>query len=164
MNDDETVSRSEQQTETTWVRLGHASLDTKRADAFLRSPRAGGICLFAGTTRRQGVAESPTTHLAFEAYEPMALKEMRRLVEKAQARWPSLERLVLLHRLGGVPLEEASVITGATAPHRDVAFAACRFLIDRLKERVPIWKREHYADGRARWIEGDAPPNEQDAG
>lgn len=157
------MSNSELRTETAWVRLGRERLDTEKADAFLRTPRAGGICLFAGTTRQQGAEPSPTTHLEFEAYETMALREMERLVGETRARWPALERAVLLHRLGTVPLEEASVITGASAPHRKAAFAACRFLIDRLKEQVPIWKREHYADGRARWIEGRTFAEEQDA-
>ena len=155
------MEKSKAKTESTWTGLGQEPLDVRAADAFLRTPEAGGICLFAGTTRRQGAGDSPTTHLEFEAYEAMALKEMQRLVEEARRQWPDLQRVVLLHRLGDVPLEEASVITGASAPHRKEAFAACRFLIDQLKEQVPIWKREHYADGRARWIKGHVPAGEQ---
>ena len=154
---------SKVKTESTWAGVGQEPLDMQAADAFLRAPEAGGVCLFAGTTRRQGAGDSPTTHLEFEAYEAMALQEMQRLMGEAQRQWPDLQRTVLLHRLGDVPLEEASVVTGASAPHREGAFAACRFLIDRLKEQVPLWKREHYADGRARWIKGRVPASEQES-
>ena len=155
------MGKSEVKTESIWVRLDREPLDVAAADAFLRAPEAGGVCLFAGTTRRQGAGASPTTRLEFDAYEAMALQEMQRLAETARQRWPALQRAVLLHRLGDVPLEEASVVTGASAPHREEAFAVCRFLIDRLKEQVPLWKREHYADGRARWLEGTVPASGQ---
>ena len=74
-----------------------------------------------------------------------------------QTRWP-VERVCLLHRLGIVPPAEASVVVGVATPHRADAFAACRFLIDTLKQQVPIWKREVYADGSTEWVEGSAPP------
>ena len=81
----------------------------------------------------------------------MAEREMARLCTEALGRWP-LERACLLHRLGEVPVAEASVIVGASSPHRAAAFEACRWLIDSLKETVPIWKREHYADGSVEWV------------
>ena len=139
-----------------WFLLGHDPLDVGAAFAFLQTPTAGGIDLFVGTTR-QWTAGKETVRLEYDCYEAMALKEMARLAKEAQARWP-VERVCLLHRLGVVPPAEASVVVGVATPHRADAFAASRFLIDTLKQHVPIWKREVYADGSTEWIEGPAPP------
>lgn len=139
-----------------WFLLQHEPLDVGAAFTFLRTPKAGGIDLFVGTTR-QWTADKETVRLEYDCYEAMALKEMERLAEQAQARWP-VERVCLLHRLGIVPPAEASVVVGVATPHRADAFAACRFLIDTLKEQVPIWKREVYADGSTEWVEGPTPP------
>ena len=138
-----------------WIQLQRGRLDVGAANAFLRTPAAGGIVLFTGTTR-QWTDGRETAELKYEAYEAMALKEMQRLAETARAKWP-VEKVALLHRLGVVPLAEASVICGTATPHRTAAFEACRFLIDALKEHVPIWKREVYADGRTEWVRGAAP-------
>ena len=139
-----------------WFLLRHEPLDVGAAFTFLQTPNAGGIDLFVGTTR-QWTADKETVRLEYDCYEAMALKEMERLAEQAQARWP-VERVCLLHRLGIVPPAEASVVVGVATPHRADAFAACRFLIDTLKQQVPIWKREVYADGSTEWVEGPTPP------
>jgi molybdopterin synthase catalytic subunit len=144
-----------------WLRLQEASLDLGTALSFLHVPRAGGIGFFVGTTRQfteVGGQIQETARLDYEAYRPMALTELQRLTEKARDQWPSLERLTIFHRLGTVPVAEASVAVGAAAPHRAEAFAAARFLIDTLKEQVPIWKRETFSDGETEWVEGDALP------
>lgn len=146
-----------------WVRLQRAPLDSSQALRFLRGPRAGGIGFFLGVTRRftekKGGDERETTRLDYEAYRPMALRELERLAGAARERWPSMRRAVLFHRLGPVPPAEASVAVGAATPHRAEAFAAARFLIDTLKEQVPIWKREHLSSGEVEWVEGGALPN-----
>ena len=139
-----------------WLLLQHEPLDVGAAFTFLQTPKAGGIDLFVGTTR-QWTADTETVRLEYDCYEAMALKEMERLAEEAHARWP-VERVCLLHRLGVVPPAEVSVVVGVATPHRADAFAACRFLIDALKQQVPIWKREVYADGSTEWVEGPAPP------
>jgi molybdopterin synthase catalytic subunit len=135
------------------IELGTQPLDIGAAAAFLQVPEAGGVALFVGTTRRW-TGERETARLEYECYEPMARKEMEALAGEAGRRWP-VQRVVLLHRLGVVPLAEASVVVGVSTPHRADAFEACRFLIDRLKQRVPIWKREVYADGTTAWVEGE---------
>ena len=132
-----------------WVALSDAPLPVGEAYRFLTHPGAGGVALFVGTTRRW-TGERETRHLDYEAYEPMALGEMARLCAAARARW-ALTRACLLHRLGTVPVAEASVIAGASAPHRAEAFEAARWLIDELKASVPIWKREVFADGSTEW-------------
>jgi molybdopterin synthase catalytic subunit len=95
--------------------------------------------------------------LEYEAYEPMAVDELHRVAVAARAQWPSLHRVVLLHRLGEVPVGEASVIVVASSAHRRAALDAVAFCIDRLKETVPIWKKEVYADHAASWKANAAP-------
>lgn len=138
-----------------WIEIQEAPLEVAVAFAFLQTKRAGGIDVFIGTTR-QWTGEDETVRLEYEAYRPMALGEMRKIAGEAAGKWP-LFKVCLVHRLGVVPAGEASVIVGVAAAHRREAFAACRFLIDTLKARVPIWKREVYRDGREEWVQGSTP-------
>lgn len=134
----------------TWVGISDAIIPSQDALTFLSHPNAGGTALFIGTTRQKtGALE--TKYLFYEAYVPMALAEMKQLSIIAKERWPIL-RLVLLHRLGEVAITDTSVLIGVATPHRDAAFAACRWLIDNLKETVPIWKKETFYDGTSIWV------------
>lgn len=145
-----------------WTGLTDGPLPAEAALAFLvpsdRQPGAGtvgGTCLFLGTTRRwTGTDETPSLH--YEAYHAMAEAELARLAEAAAERW-DLVRVVALHRTGRVPAPEASVVCAASAPHRADAFAACRWLIDTLKQDVPIWKQETRADGSRAWVQPETP-------
>jgi molybdopterin converting factor subunit 1 len=109
----------------------------------VRDPRAGAVVTFLGVTR-----EVP--ELEYEAYAPMAVAEMRRVASELCAEVPGI-RLAVLHRVGMLEVGESAVVCAASAPHRGEAFRACRALIDRVKERVPIWKREHGPEG-AYWV------------
>ena len=142
--------------DTRWIELRTEPLDVGGAFSFLQTARAGGIDIFVGTTR-QWTGTKETVHLEYDCYRTMALKEIARLADEASGRWP-VKRLCIHHRLGVVPLAEASVLIGVSTPHRKGAFEACRFLIDSLKRQVPIWKRECYADGTNEWIGGPEPP------
>lgn len=135
-----------------WVQLSREPIDIAEAYQFLQTPAAGGLALFIGTTR-QWISGQETLSLTYEGYESMALKEMHRLLDVAVNRWP-IHRACLLHRLGEVPLAEASVLVGIATSHRPEAFEACRYLIDQLKVQVPIWKQERLADGQKIWVEG----------
>ncbi|HEY8552387.1 MAG TPA: molybdenum cofactor biosynthesis protein MoaE [Thermaerobacter sp.] len=116
----------------------------------------GAVVLFVGITRRF-TGERETRRLEYEAYLPMAAEELARIGAEAEARWPGV-RVAIGHRTGPVAIGEASVVVAAAAPHRPDAFAAARYAIDELKVRAPIWKREHYADGRVEWVGvGTAP-------
>ncbi len=113
--------------------------------ALVQGPGRGGICTFTGTVRDHFEGR-PVLRLEYEAYESMALSEMGRLCDEIEARWPGVA-IAMHHRLGTLEIGEAAVIVAAGAPHRDAAFAACRYGIDELKERVTIWKKEVHADG-----------------
>lgn len=112
-------------------------------------PGAGATVTFAGTTRRDNAGRK-VTRLEYEAYEPMALLEMHKLAREAGQRWP-IVRIAIRHRIGAVDIGETSVAIAVSAAHRGAAFDACRFAIDRLKETVPIWKKEFFEGGEI-WI------------
>ena len=122
--------------------------------AAVADPDHGGTAAFVGTTRREG-ADREVAELYYEAYEELALSEMAAVAEAA-ARFGA--RVAVAHRVGRVAVGEASVAVAASAGHRPAAFAACRYVIDELKRRAPIWKQTVYADGEASWIDGCAAP------
>jgi molybdopterin synthase catalytic subunit len=119
------------------------------AIAHVRDAAAGGLCVFLGVVRNQNEGR-PVVKLEYEAYEPMAVAETRRIAHELLQEMPTV-RLAVLHRIGTLAVGEVAVVCAASAPHRREAFRACRALIDRVKARVPIWKREHGPDG-AYWV------------
>lgn len=131
------------------IRLSSSPIDAQEVLESVRTPESGGIDVFVGTTRDRSNGRAVLT-LEYEAYEPMALKVMGILEKEACDRWP-LQRVSIVHRLGRVEVGETSVIIAVSSAHRKEAFEACRFLIDRLKQDVPLWKREYFADGRVEW-------------
>lgn len=133
-----------------------APLDVAAAVAFVSTPAAGGIGVFLGTTRGESHPDGRRRLVAldYEAYEPMAVKQMHALASAARARWP-IVRLALLHRTGRVALAEPSVVIAVSTPHRAESFEACRWLIDTLKIDVPVWKKEVWDDGSGSWVEGE---------
>lgn len=127
-------------------------LDARRLEAAVSHKGAGAICTFTGVVRDSSRGRS-VTHLEYEAYAEMATSQMRRIGEEIAERWPDA-RVAMAHRTGRLEIGEASVVVAVSCPHRAEAIAACKWGIDRLKESVPIWKKEHAADG-SYWIEGD---------
>ena len=121
-------------------------------EALLAESRAsdGAVCAFVGVVRNESDGV-PTVAIEYEAYGPMAESEMARLAAELSAEWPGA-RVRIRHRVGRLAIGEASVVIVATAPHRDEAFAACRAAIERVKKRVPIWKREIRPDGSSDWV------------
>lgn len=122
----------------------------------VRGPERGGTCVFLGTVR----SEDDVTGIEYSAYDQMAIAEIERMLGEARERWPEA-RVALQHRLGLVPVGEASIAIAAAAPHRDEAFTACRYVIEEVKKRLPIWKKELHADGTATWVD---PSGKQVAG
>ena len=125
-------------------------IDVNELLAEVQSPERGGTCVFLGTVR----SDDGVTAIDYSAYEQMAREEIERILGEARSRW-SDARVLLYHRLGVIPAGEASIAIAAAAPHRDEAFTACRYVIEEVKKRVPIWKKEMHADGTTTWT--DAP-------
>ena len=113
--------------------------------AAVTRPEAGGIAVFVGTVRNEN-AGHPVTLLEYQAYPSMAAKEMARIAAEIALEIADV-RLAVLHRVGSLRVGDAAVVCAASTPHRAEAFQACRLLIDRIKARVPIWKREHGPSG-----------------
>jgi len=111
----------------------------------------GAVAAFLGVVRNHNVGRS-VRYLEYEAYEPLARKVFERIAAEVEARWPGV-RLVLHHRIGRLEIGEASVAIAAASPHRSDAFSACRYVIERVKQIAPIWKREFFEGGDV-WIEG----------
>lgn len=121
--------------------------------AEVQSPERGGTCVFVGTVR----GDAGVTGIDYSAYEAMAFAEIERVLGDVQTKWPEA-RVMLQHRLGLIPVGEASIAIAAAAPHRDDAFAACRFVIEEVKKRLPIWKKEMHADGSETWVDPSGKP------
>jgi molybdopterin synthase catalytic subunit len=114
------------------------------------SHRNGAAVLFVGTVREVNDG-SPVSGLDYSAYTEMAERELAAIVGEAAERWGTAD-IVVEHRVGTLDLGEASVAIAAAHPHREEAFEAARYIIEELKKRAPIWKREHYVDGRTEWV------------
>jgi len=130
-------------------------IDKPGLERRLLTGAAGAIVTFDGVVREQTKGRRVVS-LEYEAYAPMAVKEMRRLGAEVRERWPEVERIGIIHRFGELAITESSVVIVITSPHRRVAFEACHFAIDRLKQTVPIWKKEIFEDGEE-WVEGQRP-------
>jgi MoaE-MoaD fusion protein len=131
------------------ITIGRELVDIEALERAVADPSAGATVTFAGATR-DGNAGRRVLRLEYEAYEPMALSEMRKLAREAGERF-KIVRIAIQHRIGFVDIGETSVAIAVSAAHRAEAFDACRFAIDRLKEVVPVWKKEYFEGGEV-WI------------
>lgn len=116
---------------------------------WVMSPQSGGTDVFIGTVR-DSTKGKKVIRLEFEAYEPMALKEMEKIAAQAYEKWP-VQKLLIHHRTGTLEVGEVPVLIAVSCAHRAAAFEACRYVIDTLKQTVPIWKKEVFEDGEA-WV------------
>ena len=130
-----------------WIALTQAPLPVDTATSWAATPASGAVVTFSGVVRDHSEGREGVTGLTYEAYETEAVRKLRDVAAETRRRHPDTQRLALLHRIGELGLSEASVVVVASAPHRAEAFEAARFAIDTLKETVPIWKREHWAEG-----------------
>ncbi len=133
--------------------LSEHPLDEGAVTARVTGPDCGGVVTFVGAVRDHSRGHD-IRHLEYEAYPEMALREMERIADEAAARWPGT-RVAIAHRVGHLEIGDLAVVVAAAAPHRAEAFDACRYAIDTLKERVPIWKKEVATDG-AYWVDDHA--------
>ncbi|HEY1188464.1 MAG TPA: molybdenum cofactor biosynthesis protein MoaE [Gemmata sp.] len=131
-------------------RLTHDPIDFSALTERARSPHCGAVVLFLGTVRDL-TGTQVTVFLEYEAYAPMAEKKLAEIEAEARKRWPVGE-IAIVHRLGRLEVGEVSVAVAVSCPHRGDAFDACRYVIDTLKEVVPIWKKENAPDGTGEWV------------
>ncbi len=124
-------------------------LDARATEALVAHAGAGAITTFTGTVRDHGRGRQ-VTHLEYEAYAPAAEQMLEQIGDEIRDRW-QLEHVAIVHRVGSLAIGESSVVISVASAHRDAAFEACRYAIERIKEIVPIWKKEHYKDG-ATWL------------
>lgn len=146
------------------IELTEAPIDYQGLTESVRSNQAGAVVLFLGTVREM-TSGRQTVALDYQAYPEMAVAKMLELAAETRARWPVV-RLGILHRTGHLELGDISVAVAVSCPHRHQAFDAGRHLIDRLKEVVPIWKKENWSDGSTEWVHpglgselGTSPPS-----
>ena len=144
------------------IQLTDKPIDSAAVLSGVASPEAGAVVLFLGTARRT-TAGRRTESLEYECYPEMAEKKLGQLEAQARNRWPLLG-CAIVHRLGRVEVGQTSVAIAVGSAHRHAAFEAGRWLIDRVKQVVPIWKKENWADGSSQWVHPglDAPATSQE--
>lgn len=120
----------------------------------VESPEAGAVVLFLGTVRNNTDGRQ-VKHLEYDAYTPMAERKMTEIGQEILEKW-GIKRVAIIHRVGKLEIGEVSVAVGIASPHRKDGFEACKYAMDRLKQIVPIWKREVWLDGDAEWVKPDA--------
>lgn len=130
-------------------RVQEGPIDAREVETLVLDPGAGAVVTFSGTVRDHGRGQRVSL-LEYEAYAPAAERMMAQVGDEIAARWPVI-KIAMVHRTGALPVGEVSVVIAISSAHRDAAFEASRYAIERLKEIVPIWKKEHYDDGAA-WL------------
>src|SRR5881394_3260109 len=146
--------RNAELNDMSYVTRSPISLDLLVAE--VSSPACGGACVFLGTVRN-GPDEQGVTAIEYSAYAEMVEAEFVRLLTDARARWPEA-RIAVRHRLGTIPVGEASIAIAAAAPHRAQAFEACRYGIEGVKQRIPVWKKELRVEGTEVWVDPSGRP------
>lgn len=131
------------------IKLTSDPLNLQECYDFVLDDANGGIAVFVGTVRNQ-TKKKTVTYLEFTAYEPMAIKEMKKIAEQALEKF-GVSKIALHHALGALPIRAVPVIIAVSSPHREAAFKACQYAIDTLKQTVPIWKKEFFEDGDV-WV------------
>ncbi len=160
------VSGGAESTRPEIFRLPRESIDHDEIIAAISTPRAGAVCMFTGLVRGETDKDGhlpETDCLEYEAYEPMALAKMKQVADEIRSRWRKVEGIAIIQRIGTLQVGDNTVLCACSSPHRDDGcFEAARYGIDRLKEIVPVWKKEVGKSGET-WIEGDYRPGESDA-
>ena len=136
-----------------------AAIDVGALREKLADPASGGYCSFEGWVRNNNEGHS-VNRLEYEAFVDLAVKEGERIVQEAIKRY-GVEKAACVHRVGSLAIGDIAVWVGVSSGHRDEAFKACRYIIDEVKHRVPIWKKEHYTNGDSGWVNCErcaAPP------
>ena len=131
-------------------RIAHAGIDVPAFRQSLEDVSSGACLVFEGWVRNHNDGRG-VLRLTYEVFEPLALKEGELILEEAMSKF-DINRARAIHRAGELALSEPAVVVGVASSHRDAAFLACRYIIDEIKARLPIWKKEYYADGNTEWV------------
>ena len=132
------------------IQIKDTALNTNECIQFVHNSGAGGHVVFIGTVRDM-TSGKRVVRLEFESYVPMAIKEMKRICAQINDQWPEVIGISMHHRVGSLDIGEIPVVIAISSAHRNVAFQACQYAIDTLKETVPIWKKEIFEDGEV-WV------------
>ena len=132
------------------MQMTTATIDTDDLRKAMANPAAGGFCVFEGWVRNENESRS-VDRLEYEAYEPLCVAEGQKIIDEAKAKFGILEARCM-HRSGLLEIGDCAVWVGVASGHRDEAFQACRYIIDEVKVRLPIWKKEHYTSGKTEWV------------
>jgi molybdopterin synthase catalytic subunit len=132
------------------IEISSSPISPSDLQASLTDPAAGGYCAFEGWVRNENEGHT-VERLEYEAYEPLAIAEGEKVLAEARERFGILGARCV-HRVGMLELGDCAVWIGVASKHRDEAFKACRYIIDEIKVRLPIWKKEHYTDGNSGWV------------
>ena len=126
-------------------------IEPARLEALVSDPAAGAVVVFIGTVRDHSEGRDGVTHLEYEAYAGVVEDKISEVIDDVRDRWPEVLRVAAVHRIGSLEVGEAAVCVAVSSPHRPAAFEAAAHLIDQLKQRAPIWKKEHWPGG-AEWV------------
>ena len=137
------------------IKITEQPIDASEFITAVNKKENGGLAVFLGTVR-DFTGTIRLAYMEYDAYKEMAEKKMAQIVDEALVRWDNPD-IAVAHRVGRLELREPSVIIAVGTPHRAEAFEACRYIIDRIKEEVPIWKKEVDEHGRGEWVEGCVP-------
>ncbi|XP_044265136.1 molybdopterin synthase catalytic subunit [Tribolium madens] len=140
-----------------FLKFTHDKLNVETLTDLVSSPKCGAVSIFMGTTR-DTFDDKTVLKLEYEAYETMALKTLEKVCEEMRTKWPQIANIAVYHRLGAVPVKEASIVIAVAAPHRADALHATEWCIDKVKECVPIWKKEVYAEAAPQWKQNKESP------
>ncbi len=131
------------------IEITRNALDPQPITASVRRDSNGAVVTFLGTTRRTSEGKT-VLYLEYEAYEPMALKKLEEISQEVTSKW-AIQDVAIVHRIGHLEIEDISLVVAVASPHRKEAFEASHYVVDRIKEAVPIWKKEVFEDGEA-WV------------
>jgi len=132
-----------------YVHITNSPIDTQMVIDLVKTDSSGAVNVFIGTVRNS-TKNKEVVALEFESYESMAIKEIDKIINEAKKRWP-INEMAIYHRVGALAIGDVPVVIAVSTPHRRQGFEACQFAIDTLKETVPIWKKEIFADGEE-WV------------
>ena len=139
------------------IEITENKIEIERLNKELHNPSCGGVVIFEGRVRNHNDSKE-VLKLVYDCYRPMALKVMEEIQSEALKKW-YIKKIIIVHRIGEIPIGEIALWIGVTSVHRKESFEVCQFMVNEIKHKVPIWKKETYFDGFTKWVECDDKTN-----